>query len=96
MRLIKGNCIEYWVNDNNERHGEYKLWWPNGQLKEQCFWFNNKMHGEGKWWESDGELKCHEYWSHGKIVRDLLIKPISDDEDKFLLTMQYGGQWLPD
>ena len=93
MKLVKDRYREFWVNNKDEWHGEYKAWWFNGQLKEQCFWVNNKMHGEGKWWESDGELKCHEYWSHGKIVRDLLEEPVTE-EDKFMLLLQHGGQWL--
>ena len=95
MILIKNEYQEYWLNDKKQQHGEYKLWWPNGKLSTHCFYFNGKINGEYKLWGKDGELIDHEYWCHGKRVRDLIIEPVTE-EDKFLLTLEYGGQWLCD
>ena len=95
MRLVKNEFEEYWVNNQGVWYGEYKSWHINGQIEEQCFYFNDELHGEYKWWNDNGEIRCHEYMSHGEVVRDLKEDPV-DDEDKFLLTLEYGGQWLCD
>ena len=89
MRLVKENKCEYWVNDKNQLHGEYKLWWPNGQLKEQCFWVNDTPHGEGKGWNRDGSVSFHYIWANGKLVSSQTGK-IIPDEERFLLALTWG------
>ena len=95
MRLIKTERSEYWVNDKNQRHGEYKGWWDDGhgKLSTHCFYFNGKEHGECKWWYDNGKLVSHDYYHRGKKVRDLLKEPVTE-EDKFMLTLEHGGKWL--
>ena len=95
MRLVKKDLEEYWIDDDGELHGEYKRWHKNGQLWIHCFCVNDELHGEYKWWNDNGEIRCHEYMSHGEVVRDLLKEPVTE-EDKFMLTLEHGGQWLCD
>ena len=42
MHLIKNGYYEYWINDKNQMHGEYKEWWDNGELSCHEYW----SHGE--------------------------------------------------
>ena len=93
MQLVKKNNREYWVNDNGLRHGEYKWWHENGQIREHCFYVNHVIHGEYKWWWDDGTLMYHGYWDNGELVSDLIEEPVTD-EDKFLLALEFGGKWL--
>ncbi len=95
MKLVKTDSREYWINDKDQHHGEFKSWWDNGQLREHFFCVNDEMHGERKWWYKSGKLISHEYWSNGKLVLDFKEEPATD-EDKFLLTLECGGQWLCD
>jgi len=81
----------FWVNDG--LHGEYKSWYSDGQIHDHCFWVNDEIHGESKWWSANGQIRFHTYYSHGKVLRDLLKEP-ADEEDKFMLTLKHGGQWL--
>ena len=96
MRLVKNEFEEYWVNDKNQYHGDYKSWHINDQLDCHCFHFNDKIHGEFKVWDENGNLYYHEYWSHGEVVRNLIKEPVTDDEEKFMLTLEHGGRWLCD
>lgn len=46
--------------------GGYRLWWPNGRLKVQCYFLNDKKEGESKWWFENGQLHKHCYYRDGK------------------------------
>ena len=93
MQLVKEGNREFWVNDKGLRHGEYKDWWDNGQLFEHCFYVNDEIHGEYKRWYITGELRHHKYFSHGIEIRDFIKVPV-EEEDKFMLSLEHGGQWI--
>ena len=66
MILVKENNLECWVNDNNERHGECKWWYENGQLRAHSFYVNGKRHGEYKSWWGNGQLSVHCFYVNGE------------------------------
>jgi len=86
---LKRHCFFH----NNQYHGEYKAWYRNGQIELHCFWGNDNLHGECKTWWENGELDENVFYADGVLVRDLIKEP-ADEEDKFMLTLKHGGQWL--
>ena len=94
MQLVKKDGYEYWINDKGQWHGEYKRWHDNGKLLVHRFYFNDKFHGEYKLWDNNGELRSHYYYSHGELIHDLIKERVTE-EDKFKLTLEHGGQWMP-
>ena len=60
---------KYW---NGKIHGEYKSWYPNGQLECTCICINNKIDGSYMEWHEDGTIKEHSFYNDG--VRDGMTK----------------------
>jgi hypothetical protein len=90
---IKSYISHYFLDAKGRYQGEYKSWYNNGQLWENCFYVDYKLHGECKWWDKDGTLRYHAFLVNGKLYRDLLKEPVTD-EDKFMITLETGGKWL--
>ena len=49
-------ACENYIVFNGRREGEYKMWYKNGQLLEQCTYANGKLEGEHKIWCENGQL----------------------------------------
>ena len=66
MKLVKEKDCEYWVNDKGQKHGEYKSWHSEGQLREHSFYVNDQRHGEFKIWHENGQLGKHCFYVNGE------------------------------
>ena len=67
MKLVKQDDLEYWVNDKGQKHGEYKSWHSEGQLREHSFYVNDVLHGEAKLWHENGQLISHCFYVNGRL-----------------------------
>lgn len=63
--------LELWFS-GEEKEGEYKKWYSNGQIYIHAFYKNGKTHGEYKIWWSDGNIWHHKLLKDGEIVKDYL------------------------
>ncbi len=100
---MHGKCTR-WFGDGNldtesfyihgELDGEYKEWYHNGNIADHAQMKDGYTNGESKGWNSNGKLINHTYTVGNVISVDLLSKDLSD-EDKFEITLTYGGKWLP-
>jgi antitoxin component YwqK of YwqJK toxin-antitoxin module len=88
----KTDRYHYFEDDRGRRQGEYKSWYANGQLWENCFYVDGKWHGECKWWKN-GQIRRHCFYVNGEVYRDLLENPVTEEE-KFLITLETGAKWL--
>ncbi len=52
--------------------GEYKEWWPDGQLRVHSFWRNSRRHGDRKYWSEDGKIWEYTFWEDGKRIKNFL------------------------
>jgi len=66
--LVKERDREYYLLDG-KMDGEFKSWWPNGQLFVHCYYRNGKFDGEYKSWDENGEMLEHYYYKNGVIVK---------------------------
>jgi antitoxin component YwqK of YwqJK toxin-antitoxin module len=96
------NYIEYYYKGQihskcfyvkGKLHGENIVYHINGQVWEKCFYVNGKLHGEYIDYYEDGSVNWHYLYVNGELLIDLKESPV-DDEDKMLLTLQYGVEWL--
>jgi antitoxin component YwqK of YwqJK toxin-antitoxin module len=53
--------------DIQNREGEYKTWYNNGQPEVQSFYKNGTLEGDRKFWYEDGELWAWDSWKNGKL-----------------------------
>ncbi len=49
------------------KDGEYRHYWPNGQLAVHSYLVNGQYYGEFKAWNSDGFLYIHCWYKEGKL-----------------------------
>ena len=57
----------YFINENDEKEGEYKDWWyNNGKLSEICYYKNGLLDGEYKEWHNNGKLSRIHYYKKGE------------------------------
>ena len=49
------------------KHGEYKEWYNNGQLREHSHYVDGKLEGEFKEWFRNGQLRKHARYVDGKL-----------------------------
>jgi antitoxin component YwqK of YwqJK toxin-antitoxin module len=63
---VKEENIEYWINIEGKKDGEYKLWWDDGKLRQHCFYKDGKEEGEYKEYYHDGKLYKHCFYKDGK------------------------------
>jgi antitoxin component YwqK of YwqJK toxin-antitoxin module len=84
----------YFVDDRGRFQGEYKNCYTNGQLCTHCFYVDGDRHGECKSLNTDGTLITHAFFVHSKFYRDLIKEPVTDDQEKFMITLETGGKWL--
>jgi antitoxin component YwqK of YwqJK toxin-antitoxin module len=64
---IKNDTEHYFIDENGQKHGEYKWWHENGQLETHCFFVDGKRHGELKWWHENGQLGRHCFYVDDKV-----------------------------
>ena len=50
-----------------KRQGQYKLWHPNGQISDCCFYRNNKLDGEYKKWSANGQIYQHSFYRNDEL-----------------------------
>jgi len=55
-------------NVNVERHGEWIVYWDNGQLWYKGSYINNKRHGDWVMYYRSGKL-----WYNGSFINDKLV-----------------------
>lgn len=59
-------------NSDGFRHGERRLWYPNGQLARRCRYVNGKLEGLSEEWYEDGRRRVREFFMndqhHGKVI----------------------------
>jgi antitoxin component YwqK of YwqJK toxin-antitoxin module len=60
-----GRREEYTLKDN-KLEGEYKQWYPNGQLSSRGYYKEGKPEGEYNWWGPKGNLSSKSYYKEGK------------------------------
>ena len=48
-------------------NGEYKMWYDNGQISEQCFFMDGKLHGEYKEWYCNGQISENVFYTNSNI-----------------------------
>jgi antitoxin component YwqK of YwqJK toxin-antitoxin module len=63
---IKNDTEHYFIDENDQRHGEYKRWYLDGQLWAHCYYVDGNIHGEFKEWYLDGKLWEHCFYVDGK------------------------------
>ena len=54
-------------NSNGELHGEYELYYKNGQLYVKTTYSNGKKHGECKWYYPNGQLSIKQTCYNGEL-----------------------------
>ena len=64
MKKIKTKRYHYYENDKGQKHGEYKEYYPSGQLEYRCHYKNGKLHGEFKEYYSNGQLWEHRHYKN--------------------------------
>ena len=65
MKEIKTYTEHYFLDDQNQIHGEYKRWYENGQLLRHCFYDHGLYHGEYRSWYENGQTWEHCFYDHG-------------------------------
>lgn len=53
--------------DNLTRHGKYESYYPNGQVKEICFFANDTLHGQRTFFFENGVTDFIENYDHGSF-----------------------------
>jgi len=56
--------------ENGIPHGEYKQWYPNGQLWTHCIYKYDVIYGEYKLWDKAGKFKIHEFYRNKNEMAD--------------------------
>lgn len=66
FQLLSGKIVTYYTNSTQKskeanyysgiRHGKYRKWYPNGQLKEERYFIDGYEDGESYFYDEDG--KC--------------------------------------
>lgn len=79
--------IEYTVLKKNKyvKHGEYKVFFENGQIKEIGMYDNNKKIGDWKEYNYHGELRRIRKYEKGKLISD----------DKYGIWKEFGQNGKP-
>lgn len=67
-----GEKCEVYECINNIKHGKYKKYYENGNIKYSCFFVNGLPDGESKRWYETGEIQCICYHKNGKY-NDMFI-----------------------
>jgi hypothetical protein len=94
LEEFKSDEYHYFKDAQARRQGEYKDLYDNDQLRIHCFYVDDKRHGESKTWNVYGTLLYHYLFVHGEVYRDLIKEPVTDDQEKFMITLETGGGWL--
>jgi antitoxin component YwqK of YwqJK toxin-antitoxin module len=93
--------VDYYMNgqikrkaflDNGNWHGEYIFYYNDGQVWIKCFFVNGKYHGEYISYHRDGTVDWHRLFVNNEALINLKESPVYD-EDKMLLSLQYGVEW---
>ena len=66
MKEIKNETEHYYLNDNGNRHGEYKSFYSNRDPDIQANYDNDKLHGEYKRWHENGKPDIHANYLNDK------------------------------
>ena len=52
-------------HDNGKQHGNFKVWYENGQIQSDSNYNNDKRHRNCKWWFCHGQIKMDSNWNNG-------------------------------
>ncbi len=66
-KVDRYGCKEEYIERYGKMEGEYKEWYPEGQLHCQRYYKDGKREGECKWWWDNGQLRSQEYYKGGKF-----------------------------
>lgn len=88
-----GEKEEYYINDNNEKHGVYTCFYANGIEMVRCNYKNGKLHGLFQTFFMDGRMHLCDWYVNGSRISPkdigIDIRNLSDD-DFNLLTVLHG------
>jgi antitoxin component YwqK of YwqJK toxin-antitoxin module len=66
----KTKWLSYYHNEYGG-HGEWKLWYPNGQLELDAYLFKNEYDGQWTYYKPDGSVEKVEKWKAGKLLETI-------------------------
>lgn len=64
---VVDTIIEY---KNGVKHGEKKIFYDDGQLKESSNWKRGKVHGYYQNWNRNGLLNEYQLYENGKLIKN--------------------------
>jgi antitoxin component YwqK of YwqJK toxin-antitoxin module len=67
IKVDKQGSKEEYNNRYGKKKGEFKKWYPNGQLREQGYYKEGKEEGEYKELYTNGKLWNQSYYKEGKL-----------------------------
>ncbi len=62
LKEIKNNQHHYFLDEYNQKQGEYKEFHADGTLWTQSFFVDNLRQGEAKAWHENGQLWAHYHY----------------------------------
>jgi MORN repeat protein len=65
MKLHPQKC--YFKLPNKLKHGEYKEWYKNSQLRALCFYKDGQREGESKTWYENGQISRHRFYKNDRL-----------------------------
>jgi len=83
----EGNIIEYRTK-YGEKDGEYKMWFPNGELSMETTYVDGKMQGVCNEFFDDGRFAIQSYYKDDKLHGEFKEWLIVIDTDKHYLSKQ--------
>jgi antitoxin component YwqK of YwqJK toxin-antitoxin module len=78
---------------NGKLHGEFISFYENGQVLRQCLLNDDVYHGEYITYYGNGQVGWHRLFVNGNVLIDLKKSPVCNEE-KMLLSLQYGVGWI--
>jgi len=83
------------LNANDEKHGEWIVYWNNGQLHYKGEYINGKHHGDWVWYHINGQLYSKGEYINGEQHGDCVMY-FSDGQLRFKGSYNNGkrvGMW---
>jgi antitoxin component YwqK of YwqJK toxin-antitoxin module len=90
---VNGQVWRKYFSVNGNQHGECFSFYDDGRVCSKSFYINGKLHGEFIGYHRDGSVDWHYLYVNGELLLDLKESPV-DNEEKMLLSLQYGVEWL--
>jgi len=61
----KWKLSECYVEKDGRPDGQYRLYYPNGTYKEECYYKEGHLHGPSSFWNEDGQLLAKSWFVNG-------------------------------